>query len=66
MDIDLSLLHSKTVEEIDITNSYSIPKEYFENTEIKELNHIQVKGKISIRVGEDLVEREIEDMDEWG
>ncbi len=61
MDIDLSLLHSKTVEEIDITNSYSIPKEYFENTEIKELNHIQVKGKISIRVGEDLVEREYVD-----
>ena len=46
MDIDLSLLHSNTKEEIDITNTYSIPKEYFENSEVLEINNIKVEGKV--------------------
>ncbi len=47
MDIDLSLLHSKTKDEIDISNTYSIPKEYYENTDIIKLDNINVIGKIN-------------------
>ena len=32
MEIDLTLLHSNTEEEIDISNTYNIPKKYFDNT----------------------------------
>ena len=32
MDIDLSLLHSGTVPEVNITNTYTLTKEYYENT----------------------------------
>ena len=46
MDIDLSLLHSNTVSEIDISNTYNIPKEYYENTDIIKLDNILVQGKI--------------------
>ena len=38
MEIDLTLLHSNTVEEIDITNTYNIDKKYFENTDINKEN----------------------------
>ena len=31
MDIDLSLLHSGTLPEIDITDVYTIPEEYYEH-----------------------------------
>ena len=47
MNIDLSLLHSNTVNEIDISNVYSIPKEYYENTDIVSLEKVNVKGKIT-------------------
>ncbi len=47
MDIDLSLLHSNTKDEIDISNTYSIPKEYYENTDIIKLDNINVIGKIN-------------------
>ena len=53
MDIDLSLLHSNTEKMIDITNTYSIPKEYYENTDIISLNDIKVEGKIVRREDED-------------
>lgn len=53
MDIDLSLLHSNTTNLIDITNTYTIPKEYFENTDIISLNDIKVEGKIVRREDED-------------
>ena len=46
MDIDLSLLHSGTVSEIDITNTYTLTKDYYENTGVLELKEISVKGKI--------------------
>lgn len=46
MDIDLSLLHSNTVPEIDITGVYNIGKEYIENSDIVDLNEIKVTGKI--------------------
>ena len=46
MNIDLSLLHSKTEEEIDISNTYNIPKEYYENTDVIDLSDIKVEGHI--------------------
>lgn len=46
MNIDLSLLHSKTEEEIDISNTYTIPKEYYENTDVIDLSIIKVVGTI--------------------
>ncbi len=46
MDIDLSLLHSGTVPEVDITNTYTLTKEYYENTGVLELKDIEVEGKI--------------------
>ena len=53
MDLDLSLLHSSTVNKIDISNIYDIPKEYYENTGILSLNQIKVEGKIYRGVSED-------------
>ena len=44
--IDLSLLHSNTVEEIDISGNYQIDNSYYKNTEINELSNINVIGKI--------------------
>lgn len=46
MNIDLSLLHSNSVEEIDISNDYSIPKEYINDDSIIDMNNIEVQGKI--------------------
>ena len=46
MEIDLSLLHSSTVEKIDITNNYNIPMDYFKNTDILKLNNIKVTGNV--------------------
>ena len=53
MDIDLSLLHSGTIPEIDITSTYTLKKEYYENTEVLELKDIKVTGKIYRGVSED-------------
>ena len=36
-----------TKDEIDISNTYSIPKEYYENTDIIKLDNINVIGKIN-------------------
>jgi uncharacterized metal-binding protein YceD (DUF177 family) len=46
MDIDLTLLHSGTVPEIDITNTYTLEKEYYEATDVLDLKEIKVEGKI--------------------
>ena len=46
MEINLALLHSNNVEEIDITNSYTLDSMYYKNTDIIHLNPINVKGKI--------------------
>lgn len=53
MPIDLSLLNSNTVSEIDISNTYSIPKEYFENMDIISIDNVKVNGKITRVVNED-------------
>ena len=53
MDIDLSLLHSNTVSDIDISNTYNIPKEYFENTDVIKLDNIKVNGVVTRHLNED-------------
>lgn len=54
MEIDLSLLHTNRVSEIDISGVYQIPKTYYENTEIISLEDIHVKGRICQRETDDL------------
>ncbi len=60
MDIDLSLLHSNTVTEIDITGNYDIPEVYFNNSDVLELNNIEVQGKIYRDASEDNPNQDID------
>lgn len=53
MPIDLSLLNSNTVEKIDISNIYSIPKEYFESMDVISIDNVKVEGKITRVLNED-------------
>ena len=53
MEIDLSLLHSGTIKEVDITSEYNIPEEYFKNAGVLALNDIKVSGKVYRGVSED-------------
>ena len=53
MNIDYSLLVSGSTKEINITNTYTIPKEYFENTDVLALNDIKVEGMIYQGISED-------------
>ena len=56
MDIDLMPLHNHMVEKIDISNIYSIPKQYFGTMDIKGLNNIKVNGYIYLSPSEDNLE----------
>ena len=60
MEIDLMLLHSGTVNKIDITNEYVIPKEYYSNTEMQDIKDLKVTGKIYQDVSE-VDENELDD-----
>lgn len=61
MNIDLSLLHSKTIDEISISGIYNIPDEYLDKTLIISLENIKVDGKIFVgRDEEDRVKCNIE------
>ena len=53
MEIDLSLLHSNTVEDIDISGTYELDKSYYENTDIKDLSKIKLNGKVIRKENED-------------
>ena len=46
MEIDLSLLHSNNVDNIDITGEYELPKSYYENSNIIKLEKVKVNGTI--------------------
>ena len=48
MEIDLSLLHSNTVSEIDISGSYDIPYDYYKNSNIIKLDKIIVDGVVKL------------------
>ena len=54
MNIDLTLLNSNTVNEIDISDTYSIPKSYYENMDVISINDVKVEGKIKRIENEDL------------
>ena len=47
MDIDLSLLHSRTIDELNISGDYSIPKEYYKDSDIIGIDNIHVDGYIT-------------------
>lgn len=59
MNIDLTPLHRDRTK-IDITNTYSIPEEYFGTTGIKRLDNIKVEGYIYLTPSEDSIEQEVE------
>ncbi len=56
MDIDLTLLHSNTINEIDISNTYNIPKEYIYDEQVIDADNIEVEGKIYLKEQEDYIE----------
>ena len=53
MNIDLSLLHCNSVDDIDISGVYEIDSSYYENTDIIKINPVNVRGKITRRENED-------------
>lgn len=53
MNIDLTPLHSYIKDEIDITNTYSIPDTYFGTTGIKKLDNIKVTGHVYLKPSEE-------------
>lgn len=54
MNIDLTNLHNKTVNEIDITNTYNIPNDYIYDDSVIEANNIEVVGKIYLKEKDDI------------
>ena len=53
MEIDLSLLHSNTVDKIDISGNYTIPLEYFKDSSVVGLDDVIVRGSVTRREDED-------------
>ena len=45
--IDLNLLHSNATSEIKLDGVYSIPSEYYKDTDVKKIDNVSVKGTIS-------------------
>ena len=60
MDIDLTALHSHMVDKIDITNTYSIPEEFFGTTGVKQLDHIRVDGYVYLTPSEGNIKEEVD------
>ena len=58
MDFDLSLLHSQTKEEIDISGTYTIPEEYFSDDSVIKAENISVEGKVYMVESIDEIEDE--------
>lgn len=55
MNINLSKLRANEIKEINIDDTVKISKEYYENTDIRNINDVKVKGKI-IYHGDDIFE----------
>ena len=49
-DRNLSGLYNRTLNEIDITNTYNIPQEYYETTDVIKMEPIEVEGNITYSV----------------
>lgn len=60
MDIDLTQLHSHITDKINITNTYTIPEDYFGTTGVEKLENIKVDGYIYLSPSEDDIEEEVE------
>lgn len=56
MYIDLTPLHSNIVNDIDISDKYTIPKEYIYEESVLEVKDINVNGKIVLKDDEDYIE----------
>ena len=54
MEIDLRLLHRGEESTTDISGTYNLPKEYYENTDIISLSPLTVKGHVERRENDDL------------
>ena len=63
MEIDYSLLLSGVKKEVSISDTYTIPKEYFESTDVLALNDIKVEGRIYQGPSEDDIDELIEYID---
>lgn len=46
MDIDLSLLHSETLEEISIDGTYTLNEDYFKDSSVLKAENLNVTGKV--------------------
>ena len=53
MNIDLTQLHNNSINEINISNTYKIGKDYYEKTDIIDLDTIIVDGIITEKENED-------------
>lgn len=60
MNIDLTPLHSHTIDKIEITNTYNIPEEYYQNMGVKQLDNVKVEGYIYLSPSEEDVEVEVD------
>ena len=60
MNIDLTPLHSHTMDKIEITNTYNIPEEYYQNMGVKKLDNVKVDGYIYLSPSEEDIEVEID------
>ena len=60
MNIDLTPLHSHTIDKIEITNTYNIPEEYYQNMGVKKLDNVKVDGYIYLSPSEEDAEVEID------
>lgn len=60
MNIDLTPLHSHTIDKIEITNTYNIPEEYYQNMGVKKLDNVKVDGYIYLSPSEEDIEVEID------
>lgn len=56
MNIDLSLLHSQTVKEVNIDGVYTLPKEYCPDESVLKVENIDVVGKVYMSSSLDDVE----------
>ncbi len=60
MNIDLTPLHANTKDKIDITNTYTLPTEYFGTTGVKKVENIKVEGYVYLAPSEDDLEEEVD------
>jgi len=60
MNIDLTPLHANTKDRIDITNTYTLPTEYFGTTGVKKVENIKVEGYVYVAPSEDDLEEEVD------